>query len=780
MSQNFIRPFRPFSIPAVQFCGIFFFFFSLTCVSQMSSLPRPSHLLHKRKTCLLILSRQVRGMRVRTFQDRACQRRVRPHLLLYISCLCLTGTATSGAWKRTRGHITVGLPFSDVKRAISDQTELLATINGTNPPTRPHVPPEEAEEEFEDDVEIIGPFAYLDIEQTLAKGKPGSAQIFAHTVRGLTKVGGDETRTLNQPQMIFNPDTLPSRRLWPGPICLPPPQIGRRLFAAQYTYIGTIFAFTDPDSFDMELAAAFNSKPDLWDTNACLAYAKVLIILAFGKMYSINEWLDYRGPPGIEYFTEALQLLPDTYEKGSILCVETLALAGYFFQNLNQPDTAFIYIGMALRMAISLGLHQEASQYLDPNHPHHGLDEATREHRRRVWWSIYSLDRILSVKSGNPLTIHDNDIGVNLPSKLPGEAEYCPAVVLRHYTQLSKILGGISKSIYRKSTKRRSARRLMATVQSIILALSKWETELPNELRFAPEKLATSRECVSTFSHYYQCINMTARPLLFHVVRKRLTAIDVDANTKQTDWRLALNDPTTVRVIEMCISAAKETIRMMVEAEDRNLLATYGYMDGEHVFSAAIVLVMVCAAFPDDDSNTAAMNAGLDLLNVMAIKGANSDMTARCDLLTRLRSAFIPGEHPEPRTPGPPLFPKAPTLTASHAMWEPSLSSMTVGLVAAQAAIGPVHGASPAARQGDPVRSESITGFEDPDISFIWGANALSPFDAFSQGHGTEASPQYQTSTSAMELDGMVWEEGFANANVDAGHVFDHWNPTSF
>lgn len=579
--------------------------------------------------------------------------------------------------------------------------------------------------------------------------------------------------------MIFNPGTLPSRRLWLGPICLPPPQIGRRLFAAQYTYIGTIFAFTDPDSFDRELTAAFDSKPDLWDTNACLAHAKVLMILAFGKMYSINEWLDYRGPPGIEYFTEALQLLPDAYEKGSVLCVETLALVGYFLQNLNQPDTAFLYIGMALRMAISLGLHQEASQSPDPNRPDHVLDEATREHRRRVWWSIYSLDRILSVKSGNPLTIHDHDIGVNLPSKLPEEAEYCPAVVLRHYTQLSKILGEISKSIYRKSTKRRSARRLMATVQSIILALSKWETELPNELRFAPEKLAASRECVSTFSHYYQCINMTARPLLFHVVRKRLTAIAVHADTKQTDWRLALNDPTTVRVIEMCISAAKETIRMMVEAEERNLLATYGYMDGEHVFSAAIVLVMVCAAFPDDDSNTAAMNAGLDLLNVMAVKGANSDMTARCDLLARLRSAFIPGEHPEPRTPVPSLFPTAPALPASHAIWEPSLSSMTVGLVAAQAAMGSVHGVSPVASRAPRVGSESIAFFKDPDTAFTGGGNALSPFDAFSLDPRAEASPQYQTSTSAMELDGMVWEESFADANVDAGYVFDNWNPTS-
>ena len=44
-----------------------------------------------------------------------------------------------------------------------------------------------------------------------------------------------------------------------------------------------------------------------------------------------------------------------------------------------------IQIGLALRMAISLGLHQEV---LDPD-----VSEEDRNRRRRAWWSVYSLDR---------------------------------------------------------------------------------------------------------------------------------------------------------------------------------------------------------------------------------------------------------------------------------------------------------------------------------------------------------------------------------------------------
>lgn len=403
-------------------------------------------------------------------------------------------------------------------------------------------------------------------------------------------------------------------------------EIARQLFAAQYTYIGTIFSFTDPPAFERLCQEAYRGPPDLGDQNACLTYAKMLIILAFGKLYSVNQWIDYNGPPGFEYLIHALEFLPDVHEDGSILFVETLALVGYFMQNLNRRDTAFLYVGMALRMAITLGLHQESSNA--------DLDAAAREHRRRVWWSVYSLDRIQSVKSGNPITIHDEDIGVAFPSKLPHEPEYCAAVVLRHYTKLSQICGEIIV-IYRRAPK--SGSELMAAAKKIILSLSQWQRELPEELRFDPARLSISRESVSTLLHYSQCINMTARPLLFHVVQKRLKASLVD---KERDWKEGLTQ-TTVKVIEMCVAAAQDTINMMTIAAQKNLVATYGYMDSEHAFSAAIVLVMVCVAFPTNQQNTKSMNAALELLRSMSQRG-NSHMAARFELLDRLRAMFIP------------------------------------------------------------------------------------------------------------------------------------------
>ncbi|PNY21849.1 Zn(2)-Cys(6) zinc finger domain protein [Tolypocladium capitatum] len=618
------------------------------------------------------------------------------------------------------------------------------------------------EEDFEDEQPLLEPFTQLSLENpsTSFQG-PASSDNFLRNVRKLSGFYGDDD-SLDSSSNLYEPDALPSRRQVFRPHArLPPIDMARRLFAAQYMYIGTIFAFTDPrDSFERLLLEAYRGSPDPSDRDACLAYAKVLLVLAFGQLYSVNQWVDFRGPPGFDFFTDSLNLLPETHEEGSMLCVETLALAGYFMQNMNRRDAAFQYIGRALRMAISLGLHQEVSPHYYSSSSSSSssaaaawqgarddedalLDAAAREHRRRVWWSVYSLDRILCVKSGNPITIQDEDIGADLPSRLPGDAEYCPAVVLRHYTQLSRILGQIHKTIYRKTSREapRSGRSLMASVQSIILSLSRWNRELPDDLRFEPARLSFSRESVGALAHYYQCINMTVRPLLFHVVQRRLRAGEEE---RRRDWKDGLSQ-TTVRVIDMCVGAAQDVVNMMAIASQHDMVATYGYMDGEHIFSATIVLVMVCAAFPPNAANTAAMNAGLSLLRSMGERG-NSHMGARYELLANLHAGVMPS---------PPPCQAPATAAVQPRLREPDASASTVTTTTTTA-------------------TDPITNPIPPRIPMLLSMAGGGPWAAAAAGsmpfpvvdNSALDEPFYDESASTG-MDFGLWEEGFAYPTMD-------------
>lgn len=86
----------------------------------------------------------------------------------------------------------------------------------------------------------------------------------------------------------------------------------------------------------------------------------------------------------------------------------------------------------------------------------------------------------------------------------------------------------------------------------------------------------------------------------------------------------------------------------------RERTATYGYLDGDYIFSAALLLVMVNAAFPHNEANMRSMETALSLLRSIADKG-NTYLDSRHSLLLELRAAIDPKptssdvERPSPR-----------------------------------------------------------------------------------------------------------------------------------
>ncbi|OBT83386.1 hypothetical protein VE02_08371 [Pseudogymnoascus sp. 03VT05] len=56
----------------------------------------------------------------------------------------------------------------------------------------------------------------------------------------------------------------------------------KRLYAAQYAYLGTIFSFIDVDSFEVNLRKIYDGNVDVSDKDDCLVYCGILLTLAFG------------------------------------------------------------------------------------------------------------------------------------------------------------------------------------------------------------------------------------------------------------------------------------------------------------------------------------------------------------------------------------------------------------------------------------------------------------------------------------------------------------------
>jgi hypothetical protein len=195
-------------------------------------------------------------------------------------------------------------------------------------------------------------------------------------------------------------------------------------------------------------------------------------------------------------------------------------------------------------------------------------------------------------------------------------------------------------------------------------SLSEWFRQLPPEARTKPSDLGKEfkRESVSLYLYYYQCINMTARPLLLYAVRRQMAANAQRPTTTTTRWEDGL-PADMVSVIHAAIAAARSSTSILKDAAQYNLvgrfefnfhvsnqhsihahhhpIATYGFIDGEQAFSAALLLVMVNIAFPYKEMDASAMNTSLQVLQGMA-EGGNRYIRACHSLLTKIRDTIKP------------------------------------------------------------------------------------------------------------------------------------------
>lgn len=86
-----------------------------------------------------------------------------------------------------------------------------------------------------------------------------------------------------------------------------------------------------------------------------------------------------------------------------------LLLAGYALIRPVPPGLWYI-VGVAVRLAIDLGLHLEVSNASAVG----GAFEAQIDLRRRLWWCTYSMDRLVSICVGRPLGIQDEAVSTKV------------------------------------------------------------------------------------------------------------------------------------------------------------------------------------------------------------------------------------------------------------------------------------------------------------------------------------------------------------------------------
>lgn len=107
------------------------------------------------------------------------------------------------------------------------------------------------------------------------------------------------------------------------------------------------------------------------------------------------------------FYAARSHLSIDHLQSGNITLVQSLTLMSNYLQKRNKPNSGYNYLGLALRMAMGLGLHKEF--------PGWDIKPLQMEIRRRVWWTLFVFDIGATITFSRPLSWPSKGIDVKLP-----------------------------------------------------------------------------------------------------------------------------------------------------------------------------------------------------------------------------------------------------------------------------------------------------------------------------------------------------------------------------
>lgn len=130
------------------------------------------------------------------------------------------------------------------------------------------------------------------------------------------------------------------------------------------------------------------------------------------------------------YYIAALQHVCAAKESRTVHNIEAMVLLVLYHLRSASNHGIWYMIGLAMRTCIDLGLHRrrrdegegDKNNNTRDYHHHHqqgrrGRGRIELEMRRRLFWTIYVLERVIAISLGRPFSIPDRQIDVDLPDE---------------------------------------------------------------------------------------------------------------------------------------------------------------------------------------------------------------------------------------------------------------------------------------------------------------------------------------------------------------------------
>lgn len=273
------------------------------------------------------------------------------------------------------------------------------------------------------------------------------------------------------------------------------------------------------------------------------------------------------------YFTRAMEAFPDIRRLcgNPLLSIEVLCLASLFMHATDMLQESYILVGQALRLSVTQGLQQAFPE---------GLRPPDVEYMRRLWWTVYCLDRKSAALLGSPSIMRDEDVSIPMPAiKVGDESQNAFAI----HAALCSHMGRILDVIYGMRSQRQG--RFVTEVQTILSRLAETSVVLSEHLNLdlSPSSHSICRNAATLNLLLHQCVILTVRPVLFSLVKHFLSSED-DARASHSSFE---------SLLKMCVESSTRVLQIMFTLKQQAMCDIFLPYDIDAFFSATFALILI-------------------------------------------------------------------------------------------------------------------------------------------------------------------------------------------
>ncbi|KAL2013017.1 hypothetical protein VTN00DRAFT_542 [Thermoascus crustaceus] len=307
------------------------------------------------------------------------------------------------------------------------------------------------------------------------------------------------------------------------------------------------------------------------------------------------------SPESQNYMKLAKSLVTRVLDEANLDSIRALSLLSLAMQNESFTVIAYLYIGLAARIAITLGLHREEA--------YREMDIFRRECALRVWWTLFQLDHEISRYRGRPCAIDETETHMKMPSEMAlNSGIYIPF----GYTQASITLSQLERWAFRKFYgPSRSGQKVSSFQQldQLIKSLENWYVELPSHIRWDIPLAPPHRRpvCVLHLRYWSTITSLTRVYLLYNIVH--------GSRVPGAEERRLLND-----LGRKCIDACDQSLKVLKVLRSHDLLSSLTVYDTKWLIDLAMlsILILIKQQSPQTHQN---LKACVDMLQSMESRG---------------------------------------------------------------------------------------------------------------------------------------------------------------